>query len=182
MKIRPLRLSGAFEIELEPKGDRRGYFVRTYDRKIFHAHGLATEWVQENQSFSASRHTLRGLHFQRPPHDESKLVRVLTGAMLDVLVDLRRSSPTYGEWESVELSGENLRALYVPRGFAHGFCTLTESVLVAYKHDATYAAGSEGGLMWNDPDLAIHWPVRDPLVSNRDRAWPAFRDFKTPFE
>lgn len=181
MKILPSRFPGVFEIHLEPRGDERGYFARTYDREIFRRNGLPTDWVQENQSFTAARHTLRGLHFQAPPHAEAKLIRVLAGSLFDVFVDLRKASSTYGQWGSMELTAENFQALLLPRGFAHGFCTLTENVLVAYKHDNAYAPGAEGGLAWNDPELAIEWPTSQPLLSDRDRNWPRFHDFHSPF-
>ena len=123
----------------------------------------------------------RGLHFQRPPHAETKLVRVIQGAVLDVFVDLRRSSPTYGQWEMAELSEENHRAVYIPKGFAHGYCALTDISLVLYKVDALYNAGSEGGLRWNDSALAIPWPVTEPVLSAKDIALPTMNNFVSPF-
>lgn len=182
MDIQPLRLTGAFEITLQSKRDNRGYFMRVYDESIFANAGLATRWVQDNEALSAIKSTIRGLHFQRPPYAETKFVRVVHGAILDVFVDLRRSSPTYGQWESVELSGENHKAVYIPKGFAHGYCTLTEPSVVEYKVDAPYAQGFEGGLRWDDKDLGIPWPVEEPLVSEKDASWPHLRDFVTPFE
>lgn len=118
---------------------------------------------------STTLHTLRGLHFQRPPHAETKLVRVLQGAILDVFVDLRENSPTYGEWDSIELSEGNNKAAYVPKGFAHGFCSLTEVVIVTYKVDSAYTPQAEGGLRWNDPNVGIQWPTDVPVMSDRDR-------------
>ena len=182
MDIKPFRLSGAFGITLEPKRDQRGHFLRAYDEAVFAEHGLSNHWVQENEALSVRKGIIRGLHFQRPPHAETKLVRVIHGAVLDVFVDLRRSSPTYGHWEMVELSEENHKAVYIPKGFAHGYCTLTDTSLVLYKVDAPYNAGSEGGLRWNDSTLAIPWPARDPLLSAKDRALPTFDDFASPFD
>lgn len=179
--FRPLGLRGAWEIEATPVGDQRGYFVRTYDKDLFGQRALQTHWAQENQSWSARRGTIRGLHFQRPPHAETKLVRVVSGAILDVLVDLRRASPTYGRWEALELSADNFRMAYVPRGFAHGFCTLADDSVVAYKVDAPYAADAEGGLPWDDPDIGIAWPADDPIVSERDRGHAPFQAFRSPF-
>ncbi len=155
--------------------------MRTYDQEIFREHVLTTSWVQENQSLSTRKGLIRGLHFQRPPHAETKLVRVAVGAVLDVLVDLRRDSETYGRWEAIELSAENQKAVYIPKGFAHGFCTLTEHTLVLYKVDAFYAPEFEDGLIWNDETLSIQWPVDEPHISDKDARWGAFKDFVTPF-
>lgn len=182
MDIRPLRLSGAFEIVLQPKSDERGYFARAYDRALFAQSGLTTCWAQENEALSVRKGIIRGLHFQKPPHAETKLVRVVRGAILDAFVDLRRASPTFGQWAIVEISEENHKAVYIPKGFAHGYCTLTDLSLVLYKVDAPYAAEAEGGLRWDDPDLAIPWPVQNAITSAKDRALGRFRDFVTPFD
>jgi len=182
MEIRPLRLFGAFEIVLRPKQDQRGYFMRAYDESLFCSHSLNSSWVQENEAVSLKKGVIRGLHFQRPPHAEVKLVRVVQGAVLDAFVDLRRTSPTYGQWETVELSAENHRAVYIPKGFAHGYCTLTDSSVVLYKVDTPYAPDSEGGLLWKDQDLAIPWSVDDPIVSAKDASLPLLREFVTPFD
>jgi dTDP-4-dehydrorhamnose 3,5-epimerase len=181
MRIEALKLAGTFKIILDPRRDARGYFVRTFDKAIFEAHGLVNDWVQENESFS-TRNVVRGLHFQRPPYGETKLVRAVAGRIVDVFVDLRRGSATYGEWDAIELSAENQTAVYIPRGFAHGLCTPDAEGLVAYKVDSPYRPESEGGLRWNDPDLGIPWPVTDPIVSVKDTLWPRFREFTTPFE
>lgn len=181
MEFRPLGLDGAWEIALAPRGDERGYFVRTYDAALFAERSLHAAWVQENQSRSARAGTVRGMHFQRPPHAETKLVRVVRGAVFDVIVDLRRASPTYGEWTSIELTAENLRMLYVPKGFAHGFCTLADDTVVTYKVDAAYAPDAEGGLPWDDPALAIAWPAAATTLSDRDRRHPPFASFESPF-
>ena len=182
MEITPLRLDGTYQIVLAPHYDERGYFMRVWDEQLSRRHGLTTAWVQENQSLSHRKGIIRGLHFQKPPHAETKLIRVAAGAILDVFVDLRKGSPTYGQWDSLELSSENRRVVYIPRGFAHGFCTLTEEALVVYKVDAYYAPESEGGLRWDDEVLRINWPTRDPLVSDKDKRLPSFKEFVSPFE
>jgi dTDP-4-dehydrorhamnose 3,5-epimerase len=172
MLITETKIAGAYEITLDPKGDQRGYFMRTYDRNVFGARGLQTQWVQENQSMSMQIHTVRGLHFQRPPHAETKLIRVLVGAILDVIVDLRAGSPTFGQHVAVELSAANQKCLYIPRGCAHGFCSLAAPATVHYKVDNFYAPEAEGGLLWSDPAIAIAWPTASPLVSAKDLQWP----------
>ncbi len=181
MEIKPLKLAGAYEITLAPRFDERGYFLRVFDEKLFREHGLTTAWVQENQSRSTRKHLIRGLHFQAPPHAETKLVRVVVGAILDVFVDIRRSSPTYGQWASIELTADNFKMAYIPKGCAHAFCTLSDEAVVQYKVDACYAPGAEGGLRWNDPAFNIPWPTREPLLSAKDQAWPSFAGFESPF-
>lgn len=155
--------------------------MRTFDREIFREHGLQTEWVQENQSYSRYRHTVRGLHFQRPPAAETKLVRVAAGAVLDVFADLRRGSPTFGRWGSIELSASRQNMAYIPKGLAHGFCTLTDDVLMLYKVDHSYAPELEGSIRWNDPVLAIDWPAGEPILSDKDRHAGAFDELASPF-
>jgi dTDP-4-dehydrorhamnose 3,5-epimerase len=182
MQFNALPLAGAWEIILAPRGDERGHFARTYDRTLFDSHGLHRDWVQENESRTLRKHTIRGLHFQIPPFSETKLVRVATGAILDVLVDLRRSSSTYGRWTSVEVSAEKHNCVYIPRGFAHGFCTLTDDVVMLYKVDSVYSPEHERSLVWNDDVLAIEWPARDPLVSVKDRAAGRMAELESPFE
>ncbi len=181
MEFRPMKLLGCFEIRLDPRHDERGYFMRTFDRDIFHAHGLTTDWLQENQSMSLQRGTLRGLHFQRPPHAETKLVRAIAGAVLDVLVDLRTDSPTFGQWDAVELVADQFNLIYIPKGFAHGFCTFTDNAIVVYHVDACYAPQAEGGVCWDDATLKIVWPVDAPFVSKKDLALPAIKEFASPF-
>ncbi len=172
MRLEPRRLAGACEIVLEPRGDERGTFMRWYDRDTFARAGLPTEWVQANES-SSRRNVVRGLHFQRAPHAEAKLVRAIAGAVFDVFVDLRRGSATYGQWDAVELSAERRNAVLIPRGFAHGFCARTEDAVVSYLVDNAYAPQAEGGLAWDDPALGIPWPLDgEAIVSARDRAWP----------
>lgn len=172
MKFAPRRLQGTFEITLEPRGDPRGHFVRWYDRQLFANANLPTEWVQGNESLSR-RNVVRGLHFQRGPHAETKLVRAVAGSVLDVFVDVRRASPTFGHWDALELSAAKRNAVLVPRGFAHGFCVLSEEAIVTYLVDSAYEPAAEAGLLWNDPALAIPWPVAaDAIVSDKDRGWP----------
>lgn len=172
MKFVERPLAGAFEIVAEPKGDERGHFLRWYDHALFAGRGLPVAWAQGNESLSR-RNVVRGLHFQRPPHGEAKLVRAVSGAVFDVFVDLRRGSPTFGRWDAVELSAERHNAVLVPRGFAHGFCTLSETAVVSYLVDNPYAPQAEGGLAWDDPALAIPWPLSGaPIVSAKDRSWP----------
>ena len=181
MEFRPLGLEGAWEVRPSPRVDPRGYFVRTYDADLFRERGLHADWVQENQSRSARAGTIRGLHFQRPPYAETKLVRVVRGEIFDVIVDLRRDSGTYGRWVSVELTAEDFRMVYVPKGFAHGFCTRSDDSVVAYKVDAMYTPQAEGGLAWDDPTLQIAWPTTHPTLSERDRQHGAFDAFQSPF-
>jgi dTDP-4-dehydrorhamnose 3,5-epimerase len=180
MQIKPLKLSGTYEIILEPRSDERGYFMRVYDEATFQENGLTTAWVQENQSFS-KQGVIRGLHFQKPPHAETKLVRVVVGTVWDVFVDLRKNSSTYGQWDAIEISEDNKKLVYIPTGFGHGFCALTETALVLYKVDETYHPESEGSLKWNDESLGITWPVKQPLTSPKDAKAMSFKDFVSPF-
>lgn len=181
MQIIPLKLEGTFEIIPKIIGDSRGYFMESYSQKLFAEYGLQTNWVQENQSLSEKPHTVRGLHFQIPPFAQAKLLRVVRGNILDVFVDLRKSSQTYGKWDSIELSGENCKSVYIPRGFAHGFCTLSGSVIVQYKVDNFYSPECEFGLRWNDADIGIDWKIEDAVLSARDKELPFFKDFVSPF-
>jgi dTDP-4-dehydrorhamnose 3,5-epimerase len=181
MQILPLKLAGTYEITLQPRHDERGYFMRVFDEKIFHEHNLGRVWTQENQAFSKAKGIIRGLHFQRPPHAETKLVRVVCGRILDVFVDLRKHSPTYGQWDSVELSADNHKLVYLPKGFAHGYCTLTEESVVLYKVDESYAPHFEGGIRWDDATLGISWPAGEHHVSAKDSTLTLFREFVTPF-
>lgn len=182
MVIRPLSIAGAFEVQLDARQDERGYFMRAYDASIFDRHELTDSWVQENEAFSIRKGVIRGLHFQRPPHAETKFVRVARGAILDVFVDLRRSSSSYRTCEMIELSETNHKAVYIPKGCAHGYCTLTDSSVVLYKVDQSYAPQFEGGLRWNDSGLAIAWPATKPIVSEKDSRLPELADFVSPFE
>jgi len=178
MIIKPGKFEGVFTIELEPKEDHRGFFMRVYDEKILAEQGLNRKWVQENHSLSKEKGTLRGFHFQFPPHTESKLVRVISGEIFDVFVDLRKGSPTFGQWDHIILSAENKTCLCIPRGFAHGMCTLTENCVMLYKVDNYYAPDSEGAIHWKDPDLGIDWPLEgEPVLSEKDAKAGSFKNF-----
>lgn len=161
---------------LQPKKfeDARGFFAPVYQQSALAEAGVTHGWVQENQSLSHRKGTVRGLHFQRPPFAQAKLVRVVRGAALDVCVDLRRGAPTFGKHMAVELTADNLRQVYIPPGFAHGFCTLTEDVEVLYKVSEAWSHAHEGGLRWDDPALGIDWPVTEDtaVLVERDRNWP----------
>lgn len=172
MKIEKRKLPGVYEITLSPRGDARGYFMRCYDKQIFSEAGIHREWLQENEARTEKRHTLRGLHFQRPPAAETKLIRATAGRVLDVFVDLRQGSPAFGQWDAVELAAEKHNMVLIPRGFAHGYCTLTDNSVVTYKVDSVYTPSLEGGLRWNDPALGIDWPTANPILSDRDRVQP----------
>lgn len=181
MEIKPLKLAGTFEITPKKHGDARGYFMETYSRKIFAEYGLQIDWMQENQSLSVKKNTIRGLHFQAPPFAQAKFVRIARGEILDVFVDLRKGSPTCGCWDSIKLSEDNCRAVYIPRGFAHGFRTLTENVVVQYKIDNFYSRESERGIRWNDPEIAVNWQAVNPILSAKDAELPFYEDFASPF-
>lgn len=182
MKFSQGPIPGVFEITLDPRSDERGFFIRTFDVQVFELNSLKRYWVQENHSFTKKKGTIRGLHFQHPPHSETKLVRVSKGKIMDVFVDLRLSSPTFGEWNSVELSDENHKLLYIPRGFAHGFCTLTDNCDVHYKVDNFYIPESEDGILWNDPVLSISWPIQDPSISYKDSRLQTFNQFLSKYQ
>jgi len=155
--------------------------MRTFDHDFFADIGLDRNWVQENHSFSSQAGILRGLHFQFPPYSETKLIRVVKGAILDVYVDLRKDSPTFGRWGSLELTEENKKMLFISRGFAHGFYTLAKRNDVLYKVDNFYHADAEGGIIWDDSELKISWPVKAPLLSSRDAKLPSFREFREKY-
>ena len=171
-------LSGLVLIESAEADDSRGYFLRTFCAESFAANSLNTEWSQTNLSYTARRGTLRGLHFQHDPAPEIKLIQCLTGRILDVIVDLRKGSATYGKWLSFELSEENHRMLYVPGGFAHGFQCLEDDSRVSYMMSECYVPGLAAGVRWNDPDLAIKWPIADPHLSERDTELPLLADLE----
>lgn len=168
---------------LEPKvfQDERGFFMETYNKEVLASYGLQYDFIQDNHAKSG-KGVLRGLHFQRPPADQAKLVRVTRGAVYDVAVDLRKGSPTYGKWYGVTLSADNFRQFLVPRGFAHGYVTLEPDTEFQYKVDNYYAPKLDGGIIWNDPDLAIDWPADEPVLSAKDRELPTLAEFDSPFE
>lgn len=167
-------------IEPEVFGDHRGYFFESYSEKKFREAGLTLNFVQDNQSMS-HKGVLRGLHFQHPPHDQGKLVRVIAGAVQDVIVDIRKGSPTYGTSFSIELNEDNKTMLWVPPGFAHGFCTLKDNTIFSYKCTNLYHPPAEDGLMYNDPDLGISWLLSDVKLAEKDLKYNAFKNFTTPF-
>lgn len=164
------------------RGDDRGYFCETYVKARFEAAGVWAEFVQDNESVSAAD-TIRGLHYQAPPKAQAKLIRVVRGAIYDVALDIRIGSPGYGRWTGVTLTAAGGEQLFVPRGFAHGFCTLEPETHVIYKVDQYYSKANEGGILWNDPDLAIPWPVAaaQAVVSDKDKQLPRLRDVVSPF-
>lgn len=161
-------LQGSYLIEPEPKGDERGWFARTYCEKEFEQMGLFQKWVQLNHSFTAEKGTIRGLHFQLPPYSEIKLVKCIAGAIFDVVVDVRKNSPTFLQWFGAELTARNKSMMYIPEGFAHGFQTLTENCEIIYHHSALYAPNAEAGLRYNDPILNIKWSLPAINISARD--------------
>lgn len=179
----PLAIPSIVLIRPKKFGDARGYFMETWSAQDFAAAGIDATFVQDNQSLSAARGVVRGLHFQAPPAAQAKLIRVLKGAIFDVAVDIRRGSPSYGKWCVATLTAESAEQIFVPRGFAHGFCTLEPDTEVTYKVDGPYAPEAEGGIAWNDPDLAIDWPIAaaEAQLSGKDVALPGFAGFVSPF-
>ena len=162
--------------------DSRGYFSETYSYQKYSYGGIQEIFVQDNISCSANKYTLRGLHFQAPPHAQAKLVRCGRGALFDVAVDIRRGSPTYGQWKGYELTAENGDQLYIPVGFAHGFVTLEPDSEIVYKCSDYYAPETEGAILWNDPDIGINWPTKaDPILSDKDAVAPLLSELESPF-
>lgn len=180
MKVETTSIEGPVIITPQVFFDARGYFYEPFNRTRFKDAGLPVDFVQDNQSLS-QKGTVRGLHFQAPPFDQGKLVRVVSGAVLDVVVDIRKDSPTYGKHVSVELTAENFRIFWVPPGFAHGFSTLADNTVFEYKCTNFYHKASEGGILWNDADLNIKWGVEEAVVSDKDQILPSFKDFVSPF-
>lgn len=181
MEVSQTGIPGLVVIQPKVFPDNRGFFLETYSRKAFAAAGLDYDFVQDNHARSGLKGVLRGLHFQRPPAAQAKLVWVVRGVVFDVAVDLRRGSPTYGRWYGIELSAENFSRLMIPRGFAHGYVTLTDDAEFMYKVDAPYSPGDDGGIAWNDPDIAINWPVTEPILSEKDTAQPLLSAVGSPF-
>ena len=172
MKFHPTPLFGAFTIELEKRGDDRGFFARFFCDKEFGAAGLETRFLQINNSLTGAKGTLRGLHYQLPPAAEVKVVRAVRGALFDVIVDLRPDSPTYRRWFGAELNADNRLMMYAPRGFGHGFVTLSDNAEALYLVSAPYTPASERGLRWNDPAIGVEWPAPPTEMSDKDRNWP----------
>jgi dTDP-4-dehydrorhamnose 3,5-epimerase len=175
MKFIETRLKDAYILEMEPREDERGFFARAYCEAEFAAAGLsASRFVQINNSYNRKAGTLRGMHYQLPPASEVKIVRCLHGALYDVIIDLRPDSPSCGQWLGVELSAENRRSLYVPRGFAHGFISLRDDTEALYLASDAYMPGQERGLRYDDPRFGVEWPMAPVSVSEKDLSWPAF--------
>jgi len=175
MKFTETDITGAWLIDPEPIGDARGFFARVFCETEFAAHGLDTRFRQHSVSLSAERGTVRGLHFQRAPHAETKVVTCLSGAIFDVCVDLRPGSPTFRQWRGYELSEANRRRFLIPKGCAHGFQTLTDDAEVLYLISEDYNAAASAGVRWDDPAFAVRWPLPVTVMSDKDRAWPDFQ-------
>lgn len=174
MNVMETKLDGVLIIEPKVFGDNRGFFQETWSQPKYEAIGIKEPFVQDNLSYS-TRGVLRGLHYQNP-HSQGKLVSVVQGAVFDVAVDIRAGSPTFGQWAGVELSGENHRQFWIPAGFAHGFCVLSDTVYFTYKCTDVYTPAAEGGIIWNDPDIGIQWPVKDAVLSDKDQVYPRLKD------
>jgi dTDP-4-dehydrorhamnose 3,5-epimerase len=182
MKFTPTELEGVLIVEPAVFGDHRGWFMETFSEAKFQEQGLQLDFVQDNQSFSATKGTLRGLHYQINPKAQSKLVRCTKGAIFDVAVDIRHGSPSYGKWFGIELTADNKKQLLIPKGFAHGFMTLTDDVEVQYKCDELYAPECDGGILWNDPEIGIEWPMHiQPVLSAKDEKAPLLKESKHNF-
>lgn len=182
MKVIDAPLPGVMIIKPNVFGDHRGWFMETYNDAVFKKAGIEVRFVQDNQSFSASKGTLRGLHYQLKPKAQSKLVRCTLGAIFDVVVDIRKGSPTYGKWFGTELNAENKKQLFIPKGFAHGFITLTDRVEVQYKVDELYAPECERGIIWSDPAIGIEWPTSvTPILSKKDQNTPLLSETENNF-
>jgi len=172
VKFEPTNLAGVFVVEISPQTDERGFFARTFCGDEFAAHGLNPAVAQCSISFNAKARTLRGMHFQAAPHAEDKLIRCTSGAIFDVLVDIRPESPSYGKWFGTELNATNRRALFAPKGTAHGFLTLADATEVFYMISTPFAAGFGRGFRWDDPEIGIEWLARPEVISERDAAYP----------
>ncbi len=181
MKFIQTKLADAWLIQPEVFKDTRGFFLESYSQKEFKKQGIDINFIQDNHSFSKQKGVLRGLHFQKPPFAQSKLVRVIRGKVYDVIVDLRKKSPTFKKWQGFELSSENFSMLLVPRGFAHGFITLEDDTDFVYKCDNYYHPESEAGIIWNDADLNINWPTKKIFLSEKDKKLSCLKNIKIPF-
>ncbi len=180
MEIIKTKLEGLWIIKPAVFEDERGYFFESFNQDKFLEAGIDVKFLQDNESKSR-KGVLRGLHFQNPPSAQGKLVRVMRGSVLDVAVDIRAKSPTYGKWESIVLSGQNKWMYWIPPGFAHGFVTLEDETIFFYKCTNVYNKGSEGSIVWNDPDLNIDWGVKNPIISDKDKTGPEFKNFISKF-
>lgn len=178
MEITKTKLDGVVIIEPDVFGDNRGFFMESWNKKKMEEAGLYYDFVQDNHSKSTVKGTLRGIHFQKGDKSQAKLVRCVKGVVLDVAVDLRKNSPTFKQWVGVELSAENKKQLLIPRGFGHGFVTLTDDVEFLYKADNYYAPEADAGIRWNDPDIGVEWGVENPILSEKDKKNPFLKDYK----
>ena len=180
MELIKTSIDGLLIIKPDVFKDDRGYFYESYNKERFAKVGLNIDFVQDNESKSC-KGVLRGLHFQKPPFAQGKLVRVIKGSVMDVAVDLRKDSPTYGKWESVVLTEENKLQFWIPEGFAHGFVALEDNTIFNYKCTNVYNKESEGSILWNDPDININWNIDNPILSEKDKISPLFKNFESPF-
>lgn len=176
MNIVANALNGVILFEPKVFHDSRGFFMESYNFQLFKNNGIEVNFIQDNQSLSKESGTIRGLHYQLNPKSQTKLVRVVSGAIYDVVVDIRRDSPTFGQWQGFILSSDNKRQLLVPKGFAHGFCTLVPNTEVVYKVDEYYSPEHDRGILWNDPDLNIDWPTSRAVISDKDQMHPVLKD------
>ncbi len=181
MEFQKTELKDAILIKPKVFEDNRGFFMETYSEKLFKENGIENNFIQDNHSMSIEKGVLRGLHFQEKPHSQAKLVRVTKGEVYDVIVDLREDSPTFKKWQSFELSAENKLMLFVPKGFVHGFCTLKENTEFIYKVDEFYSPESDSGIVWDDPELQVDWPIKKPILSDKDKNLKRYRDLKLNF-
>ncbi|WP_320172740.1 dTDP-4-dehydrorhamnose 3,5-epimerase [Maridesulfovibrio sp.] len=182
MKLIETEFPGLVVIEPKVFRDKRGFFLESFNKNVFAENGLPTDFVQDNHAYSSGLGVIRGLHLQMPPYAQSKLVWVTRGAVNDVVVDLRKGSPTYRRSFKIELSADNFLRLFIPKGFAHGYETLTEENEFMYKVDSGYAPGSEAGIRWDDPELNIDWKTKNPVLSDKDLELPLLARFDSPFE
>lgn len=180
MEVKEIYINGPLVLQPRVFFDDRGYFFESYNKELFNGLGISLEFLQDNQSLS-QKGAVRGLHFQAAPFAQGKLVRVVRGAVYDVIVDIRRDSPHYGKHFGIELSEENFTMLWIPVGFAHGFSTLRDNTLFQYKCTQVYNKASEGGVLWNDPALGIDWQIESPILSDKDQLLPQLKDFSSPF-
>lgn len=177
MDFKERKIKGLLEIELSPFKDSRGFFMRTFDNDLFLQHGIEGPWVQDNHSGSDEQYTLRGLHFLLPPYTDGKMVRCLRGEILDVAVDLREHSPTFGQYELFHLRSVEDKVIYIPKGFAHGFLTMKPYSEIYYKHNTFYHKEYDTGIKWDDKEINIDWPVKKPIISEKDSQLMSFKEF-----
>jgi dTDP-4-dehydrorhamnose 3,5-epimerase len=182
MQVIQTKLAGIHIVEVEVHGDHRGFFMESYNSQKFKEFNIHYSFIQDNHSLSVETGVLRGMHYQLNPKSQTKLVRVISGAIYDVVVDIRRNSSTFGQWVGVILSESNKRQLLIPKGFAHGFCTITPNSQVVYKVDEYYSPECDRGILWNDPAIGIDWPTSNPILSDKDKKHPLLKDAEINFE